>query len=1066
MAAGRPRFLVLGVALLALAGGVRASDPPFPAAVQGLLDAPPRWLGPPGARVDVGPTGLIVAAEGVRALAPPAGGPTSLSPSSSPAWLAGDVDEWAAISFMEGRELRTGAIGSRGPDWAGRGEIKPLQFVADARGAVATGRLRDLKVKTELGVYPDVPGVMVTVILTNRAPGPITDLTYAREWRQPDGRIARAQWSLGTLARRQAVGLTFWYVPAGVTPPGGGQESLSALDLPVTLWVHPDHPYGLEVGATNGLSWGDYDADGWPDLFACESGNLWRNEAGAAWTLATNLLPILPKATIRYGASFGDYDADGWPDLVTEPRKVISGDTCLHLLHNDQGTATFTDVSATALDVQPCLADGETACWADVDGDGRLDLFLPAYPPWVLNGTGNWLFHNLGPASQPMFEEVSTPAEIEVPLNNARPEGAQFCDVDGDGDPDLYSNGTLYLNDSTPGTPHFVPLPATSSGIPYPGIMDEGAAFFDYDLDGDFDLFVAYADAAYGAKLFENQGDGSFVEGEPGIIDAPMLGVGLGLSAEDWDGDGDIDFSTRQVFRRNELLETGTRWFKLGLTPIPSAYVFSATPAWADWDKDGDLDMALGNYLLAGSFWTNTTLTASADRSARRDVQVLVLDDAPGAPGGGTQTAYGASVALHVQGDGLSPGGGMLARRKFSASSAGYLNQSDYPLSFFLPPDPAPRDPDVDLLFDVTVDFPGAPGFAPGGVGGTLHRIDRHVNPALGGIALATLADRELRVFRSGKVIIDGQVFQPAANQPLDLATTTGGLQLPSANAGVGRLEPALTINRWIGLEADTSSATQPVHVRELLVDGRLDDVETCAAPPFNVAVWDVTSASQPVLLPNGTAAAVSSVRNNRSFVPVDFTLQRGRRYRVVVRVTSTRFTDAAPSAATEALAVTGSLDFKDDSPCDGNAVAHAPLDDTRAYIALRWGEETPHTVWTDLGGALAGSAGTPLLTGEGELSGGQSITFTLSSTPRFAPVWMILGTAVANQPFKGGTLVPEPLFVAGGLATDASGGLQIVAPIASDLPSGLLVVLQAWLKDVGGVQGAAASNGVSGVAP
>ena len=121
-----------------------------------------------------------------------------------------------------------------------------------------------------------------------------------------------------------------------------------------------------------------------------------------------------------------------------------------------------------------------------------------------------------------MFDEVSAAAKVTVPPpDNARPEGAQFCDVDGDGDPDLYSNGALYQNVSAPGAPLFVPLPTTSSGIGYPTVMDEGTAFFDYDLDGDFDLFVAYADPAFGAKLFENRGDGTFDEGEAGIITRP-----------------------------------------------------------------------------------------------------------------------------------------------------------------------------------------------------------------------------------------------------------------------------------------------------------------------------------------------------------------------------------------------------------------------------------------------------------------------------------------------------------------------------------------------------------------
>ena len=1062
MLRGHARLAFAVAALLALAADARASDPPFPAAAQGLLDAPPRWLGAPGARVDIGATGLIVAAEGVRAVPLPAGGPTQLSPSSSPAWLAGDVSEWAAISFRENGELRTGAIGSRAPDWAGRGEIKALQFVVDDAGAVATGRLRDLKIKSEYALHPDVPGVQLTVILSNRSPGPITELTYAREWALPDGRVARAQWSLGSLQRRQSVGLSLWYVPAGVTPPGS--EEASALDLPVTLWVHPDHPFGLQVGATNGLSWGDFDADGWPDLFAAAAGNLWRNVGGGNWSLAANLLPLMPKATIRYGASFGDYDADGFPDLVIEPRKVISGDTCLHLLHNEGGTGAYTNVSGTALDVQPCLADGETACWADVDGDGWLDLFFPAYPPWVLNGTDNWLFRNLGPGQSPMFENVSADAKIGVPPpDNARPEGAQFCDVDGDGDPDLYSNGALYQNVSAPGAPLFVPLPTSSSGIGYPTVMDEGTAFFDYDLDGDFDLVVAYADSAFGAKLFENRGDGTFVEGEAGIIIAPMLGAGLGISAEDWDGDGDVDFSTRQIFRRNMLLELGQRTFEVGFTPIPPAFVVSATPAWADWDRDGDLDMALGNYLEAGSFWTNTTLQPGADLSERRDLRVLVLDDAPGVPGG-TETAYGASVEVRVVGEGASPVGGSLRRRKFVASSAGYLNQSEYALSFFLPPDPEPSDPEADLVVQLTVDFPGAPGFAPGGTGGTLHRVDRHVNPALGNLALATLAEREIRVFRSGRVEIGEQSFAPAAHQPLKLQTTNGGLQLPGANSGTAPVIPAPTINRWVGVEVSTAAALWPVHVHEIILDGQLDATTACAVPPFNVALWDVTSTSAPVLAATGTTASASSPRNDRSFLPVDFTLQPGRRYRIVARITSSRFTAAAPSAVAP-MSVVGGLNFRDDTPCTGSAVSHAPVFASRAYVALRWAEET-HTTWTDLGGALAGSAGTPSLTGSGELSAGQSITLTVAGAKPFAPTWMILGVAAINLPFKGGTLVPAPLIAAGGLGTDATGGLAVIAPINATLPAGTNIVVQAWMLDAGGVQGAAATNGVRGTAP
>ncbi len=1059
MARGLARLcLALAAASAAIVAPARASDPPFPAVAEGVLDLPVHWLGAPGARVAVGPGGVLLAAEGVRAWPLEPGGGPRLSPSSNGAWLAGAVDEWAALSFVQGRETKVGAAAGRLPDWAGRGELQALQFVADGQGAVSIGRLGDVKVRTELSVHPGLPGVQVSVLLTNRTPGAIHDVTYAREWRQ-GGRLARAQWSLGTLQRRQSASLTFWYVPPGVTPPGGGGMAASALDLPVTLWVAPEHPYGLAIGATNGISWGDFDADGWPDLFACESANLWRNLQGQGWALAADLDAVLPPATIRYGAAFCDWDKDGLPDLATEPRKVLSGDTCMQLLRNLDGSGAFANVSAAEFDVPPCLADGETISWGDVDGDGQPDLFLPAYPAWVLGGVGNLFYRNLGPGQQPRFVEQGTPAGLDVPPpDGVRPEGAQLCDVDGDGDLDLYGNGVLYQNRCAPGAPLFLPLPPTSSGIGNSKDMDEGAVFLDYDLDGDQDLFVVYVDAALGARIWENQGDGSFFAAEASVIDAPFLGTGLGMSAEDWDADGDIDFSTRHVFRRNRLLELGARKFTLGLTPIPPSYTISATPAWADWDKDGDLDLALGNYLFNGSFWTNTSWDAGADASERRDVRVLALDDGPP---GGTQTAFGSTVEVVLHGEGASPGGGPLRRRKFVSSANGYLNQNEYALTFFLPPDP--DEGPADHVFDVVVDFPGAPGATPGDTAGPLRRIDRLVNPALGDIDLAALADRELRVFRSGRVVVDGQTFEPAPNAPRDLQLGNGGLQLPGA-AAPGPLQPAPTPNRWVGLELDTGAALHPVHLRELIVDGQLDAPATCAGNAYNVVAWDMTPGSPPIVLPESIRVATSSPRNNRTGIPLDLVLQPGRVYRLVAKVTSFRVTPAAPFASGP-LVVNGALNFRNDVPCSSSVVVNASLDTTRAYVALRWAEE-PHTTWTDLGGALPGGAGAPVLSVGGELALGQTVSVSLRNAAPGAPAWIILGLSAVNLPFKGGTLVPDPQAAIGALLTNAGGGLQVSSAMSSDLPPGTSVIMQVWLADASGPEGATASSAQMGTSP
>src|SRR4029079_6367845 len=101
------------------------------------------------------------------------------------------------------------------------------------------------------------------------------------------------------------------------------------------------------------------------------------------------------------------------------------------------------------------------------DGDARLDAFLPVYPQWDL-GPGNFFLYNLGPTgplNDYRYTELSSTDGLDNPPGTSRPEGAQFADVDLDGDPDLFSNGTLYRNVSTSGQPRFDALTEAASGV-------------------------------------------------------------------------------------------------------------------------------------------------------------------------------------------------------------------------------------------------------------------------------------------------------------------------------------------------------------------------------------------------------------------------------------------------------------------------------------------------------------------------------------------------------------------------------------------------------------------------
>ena len=209
----------------------------------------------------------------------------------------------------------------------------------------------------------------------------------------------------------------------------------------------------------------DYDRDGWPDFYVTNSHEgsenaLFRNNHDGTFTNVAAQLGIAnvnqAGTGVSMGAVWGDYDNDGYPDLF-----LIKWGKPM-LFHNDQGHG-FTDVSAQA--GLPQWINANTALWFDYDGDGKLDLFVGGYYDenidlWHLkttrimpesfeyaqNGGRKYLFHNLGNGK---FEEVSE----KVGIKSRR--WALACgaaDLTGSGHPDLfiandYGVSELYVND-------------------------------------------------------------------------------------------------------------------------------------------------------------------------------------------------------------------------------------------------------------------------------------------------------------------------------------------------------------------------------------------------------------------------------------------------------------------------------------------------------------------------------------------------------------------------------------------------------------------------------------------
>jgi MYXO-CTERM domain-containing protein len=700
------------------------------------------------------------------------------------------------------------------------------------------------------------------------------------------------------------------------------------VDVPLRLWVHsPDFPGGLNFGATNGVSFGDYDSDGWVDVFAYASGNLWRNLGGTTWVVynINSAFPSTESQYDRYGSAFGDFNNDGFPDIATEPRFG----SCTWVIENVGGTIppTFRRLGEDRQTPIGCGISTETNCWGDVDGDTDLDLWIPAYP-YGDGANHNHFYENLGPRDSDglySFAERAIPVGLSnAPRGSARPEGAQFVDIDFDGDIDAYTSGSLYQNLSSTGAPEFSELTEAASGILFNDELDEGAAFDDYDLDGDYDVFVVYTNLPVCTQVFENRGDGTFFQFPQEDIESPCEGLNLGLSTADWDGDGDPDFTTREVFRRNQFAETGRREFTVATHTIPADHRVSATPAWADWDKDGDLDCALGDWQATGRLY-ESTLYDELPAPERRHFRVRTLRDSETVPQG-LETEFGSNVELVVKN-----GSDAFRRRRFTASGHGYLNQNEYTLHFALPADPTPADATTDVTLDVVADFTNLPSVG-------YWRVDRFVNARLGDIDIADLDDREITVFRSGTVVIDGARYEPDPNESALLTTAGGGLVLADNEAPLARPEPAIGGTEWVGIDFDTTAAAQRVRVREVIVDGIAGVTARCDDAEGNVFLWDVTDSEAPVM--RGVFTVPRNDRNDRVYAYVGALLEKDRSYRLIARVESVRATAVEMPRMEGNLTVQGGVRAPETAidPCDGRSVGRPATDTDSIYASFRYG--------------------------------------------------------------------------------------------------------------------------------
>jgi hypothetical protein len=343
-------------------------------------------------------------------------------------------------------------------------------------------------------------------------------------------------------------------------------EEVSATQSGIN-WVHTAGKSAMKFlpetsGA--GCAFLDYDNDGWMDIYLVNSGKcdfydpprglrnaLYRNNRDGTFTDVTEKAGVAGGG-YGMGVAVGDYNGDGFPDLyVTQYGNNI--------LYRNNGDGTFTDVTEKAGVVAPGWSS--SAVWFDFDNDGRLDLFVCQFCeynktlscgvdndgtrhyciPRIFQPRPSWLFHNNGDGT---FTDVSKESGIAGHLGKAW--GVVATDINNDGRMDLFvSNDTvsnfLFLNRGACfdeiGLPSDVGYDA--EGRARSGMGVDSADFYQ---DGWMDLFVANIDEEI-FSLYRNNRDLTFddIAMPQGIGMDTRWMSGWGLKFFDYDNDGNLD---------------------------------------------------------------------------------------------------------------------------------------------------------------------------------------------------------------------------------------------------------------------------------------------------------------------------------------------------------------------------------------------------------------------------------------------------------------------------------------------------------------------------------------------
>jgi hypothetical protein len=362
-----------------------------------------------------------------------------------------------------------------------------------------------------------------------------------------------------------------------------------------------------------GAAVGDYNNDGWPDLLVTCFGGvvLYRNNGDGTFTDVTKSAGLSGDSQWATGAAFGDYDGDGWADLfvahyvdfhLDHMAAFGSSDTCRYMgidvqcgprglkgapdsLYHNNRDGTFTDVSEKAGVGDPEHRYGLTAIWSDFDNDGKLDLFVTndGQPNYLYRGNGTGRFVDEGFSSGvALNENGAAQANMGVALGDYLHTGRMSVLISH------FDNeyAAFYRND---GHIDFTDI-SNASGIAKGtrGYVGWGDAFVDFDNDGWEDFFLVnghvypqvdsvHSNVKYAEPklLFVNQRNGTFKDLSKlagAAIQIPQ--VSRGLAVGDLFNDGKLEAVVENLVGRPMILrpEGGPRnhWISFQLEGVKS----------------------------------------------------------------------------------------------------------------------------------------------------------------------------------------------------------------------------------------------------------------------------------------------------------------------------------------------------------------------------------------------------------------------------------------------------------------------------------------------------------------